>query len=298
MRFIFFAPATSFRRLPGRECLQRWDAPVAAPERTARYETRWSMDPGRAAHFPTDYDEYASTYAWARSAVSWVLDPLERLLGNLAANAAVLEIGCGTGNYIRALADRSPGPAYVGLDRSRPMLKEAQRSPLSVSYVLGDAARDLPYRDQAFALAFAVDVIQHIDDVSRFFMEAHRVLAPGGRMVLVTDSQDTLTRRSLTAFFPELLPIELARYPAIPVLHDEAARAGLQLLSQEQMSGEIALTDQFLARLAARCSSAMRLIAPSDHAAGMARVRAAQDRGETWLSCYEIIHYSRRGDEA
>ena len=155
-----------------------------------------------------------------------------------------------------------------------------------------------PFKPALFDVVWCSGVLHHTPDTAGTVVEAHRVLAPGGRMVLVTDSQDTLTRRSLTAFFPELLPIELARYPAIPVLHDEAARAGLQLLTQEQVSGEIALTDQFLARLAARCSSAMRLIPPSDHAAGMERVRAAQDRGETWLSCYEIIHYSRRGGVA
>jgi SAM-dependent methyltransferase len=157
--------------------------------------------------------------------------------------------------------------------------------------VLGDAARDLPYRDRTFALAFAVDVIQHIDHLSRFFAEAARVVSANSHLVLVTDSEDTLARRSLTTFFPELLPIELARYPAIGLLHEEAAAAGLQLSSREQVSGEISLTDEFLKRLAAKCSSAMRLIAPSEHALGMARVRAAQARGETWFSCYEVIHY-------
>jgi SAM-dependent methyltransferase len=247
----------------------------------------------RTADYPTDYDDYAPTYAWARSAVPWVLHPLERSLRSVRADAAVLEIGCGTGNYIRGLAAHAPGLLYVGFDLSQPMLREAQRAPSVIHFVRGDAARDLPYRVGTFALVFAVDVIQHIDDVARFYVEAGRVLATAGRLIVVTDSAETMARRSLTAFFPELLPIELARYPAMSVLHDAAARAGLQLVTQEQVSGEIPLTDEFLAKLEAKCSSAMRLIDPSKHAAGMARVRAAQARGATWVSCYELLCYRR-----
>lgn|SRR5688572_8274209 len=245
------------------------------------------------ADFPTDYDQYAATYAWARFAVPWILDPLAVLLDDLPAHAAVLELGCGTGNYIRALSAGRPSLRYAGFDRSLPMLRESQRSSAMVHYVLGDAARDLPFRAGTFACAFAVDVIQHIADVPRFFAEAGRVLSADSRLVIVTDSEATMARRSLTRFFPELLSIELARYPALPVLHEAAARAGLRLDRQEQASGEIALSEEFIARLAAKCSSAMRLISPADHAAGMARVRAGRERGETWVSCYELIHYRR-----
>jgi len=35
----------------------------------------------------------------------------------------------------------------------------------------------------------------------------------------------------------------------------------------------------------------MRLLAPEYHAAGMARVREAQARGEQWRSCYTLLHY-------
>jgi hypothetical protein len=54
-------------------------------------------------HFPTDYDEFAPTYAWARSAVSWVVAPLSQLATRLASQSVVIEIGCSTGNYIGAL---------------------------------------------------------------------------------------------------------------------------------------------------------------------------------------------------
>jgi SAM-dependent methyltransferase len=240
-----------------------------------------------------DYDTYAPTYVWARWAVPWVVGPLAQSAAVLPRGATVLEIGCGTGNYIWALFNVHPELVYVGFDVSEPMLDQARSRGSAVTFVLGDASTRFPFPDESLALAFAVDVIHHVDALPRFFNEAHRVLAPSGKLIIVTDSEGTLRRRSLTRFFPEILPIELARYPPIPLLHKEAMRAGFHFVSQQEATGHVALDDEFLTRLEAKCSSAMRLMDPDAHAAGMARVREAGARGEHWLSCYDILVYSR-----
>jgi SAM-dependent methyltransferase len=243
--------------------------------------------------FPIDYDAYAPTYTWTRWAVPWVLQSLVQSASALPKGTRVLEIGCGTGNYICALIENRQDLIGFGVDISEPMLIEARSRGTSVQFVQGDAVARFPFEGAMFGLAFAVDVIHHLDDLTQFFDEAHRVLACGGELIIVTDSESTLRRRSLTRFFPEIREIELARYPTVSLLHSEAKRAGLRLMSQEEVSGRIALDDAFLARLEAKCSSGMRLMNPETHAAGMARVRAASERGEKWLSCYNVLSYKR-----
>ena len=100
----------------------------------------------------TDYDEYAPTYAWARWAVRWVVSPLARIAHALPADAAVLEIGCGTGNYIRALAETRNDLVYAGFDLSEPMLQEARRWGSSVTFVHGDAGKEFPFPMKEFSL--------------------------------------------------------------------------------------------------------------------------------------------------
>ncbi|MGH7573542.1 MAG: class I SAM-dependent methyltransferase [Longimicrobiales bacterium] len=247
----------------------------------------------KRASFPMDYDKYAPTYAWSRHAVPWVIRPLAEIVAALLAGAAVLEIGCGTGNYVNALANIRPNIAYFGFDLSESMLSEARACGRRVTFKAGDAAKEFPFPDRRFSLAFAVDVVHHIGNLRRFFAEAQRVLVSGGHLLIVTDSEETLRQRSLTVYFPEILPVELARYPRIAQLDDSAVRAGLDIASQSITEGYIPLDPEFLAKLEAKCSSSMRLITSEQHAAGMNRIRAAAARGDQWLSRYDVLHYVR-----
>lgn len=240
-----------------------------------------------------DYDAYAATYAHTRWAVPWILDPLTRAVRRQPGGAAIVEIGCGTGNYAIALAAAVPGYVYKGFDLSAEMLRVARGRSSAVEWSAGDAGRAFPFPDRSAALAFAVDVVHHVKRLDTFMREAARILVPDGSLMIVTDSEANMSRRSLTRFFPEILPIELARYPALEALSRAAAAAGLGLESEEPAAGDIALDDAFIAKLAAKCSSAMRLIPAAAHARGLARVREAAARGETWHSCYTILTWRR-----
>jgi len=240
-----------------------------------------------------DYDSYAPLYAQTRSAVPWILAPLARAVRAAPPGATIVEIGCGTGNYVSALAAFEPDRVYKGFDLSAEMLRVARGHSAAVEWSAGDADRAFPFAAASAALAFAVDVVHHLHHLETFFAEAARILFPGGHLLVVTDSEENMRRRSLTRFFPEILPIELARYPKLEMLRHAAAAAGLAFQSEELAAGEIPLDDAFIANVAAKCSSAMRLIPPAAHERGMARVRAAAARGETWYSCYTVLAWRR-----
>jgi SAM-dependent methyltransferase len=216
---------------------------------------------------------------------------LIRSVQGLSKGSTVIEAGCGTGNYICALAELRPDIAYLGFDLSQPMLDVAQARGTIVKFVQGDASTQFPCAEAVAALVFAVDVVHHLVDLQRFFQECRRVLGIDGRVIIVTDSYESMRARSLTKYFPEILRIEQQRYPGLQQLHSAATAAGLVFTLEEQAIGDIPLSEAFLAALEARCSSAMRLIPAEAHAAGMASVRAAQREGALWRSHYVVLHY-------
>jgi ubiquinone/menaquinone biosynthesis C-methylase UbiE len=95
----------------------------------------------------------------------------------------LLEVGCGTGNVIGALAAASPRRRCWATDARLEGLAHARaRWGKAVSLVQCDAT-DLPF-DGEFDLIGAFDVVEHIEDDEQAIRQAHRALRPGGGLVL------------------------------------------------------------------------------------------------------------------
>lgn len=93
-----------------------------------------------------------------------------------------LDLSCGPGAFVRALAAAVPGALVVGLDISRAMLEAAAqrtRSYPNVVLVRGDA-HSLPFTDEAFGGVNNAGALHAYDDPELVFREVRRVLVPGG----------------------------------------------------------------------------------------------------------------------
>ncbi len=96
-----------------------------------------------------------------------------------------LDLSCGTGLFVRALAAAAPGALVVGLDIARAMLEVAERRTKgygNVTLVRGDA-HTLPFVDGAFTGINNVGALHVYDDVEQVFREVWRVLQPGALYV-------------------------------------------------------------------------------------------------------------------
>lgn len=240
-----------------------------------------------------NYDDYASRYAHTRSAVEWVASPIKQELKLLPIGSSILEIGCGTGNYIIDLSNSIQDYNYFGFDISEGMLKAARSRYNKIRFSISNADERFPYPDRMFALEFMVDVIHHITKPDVCFKESSRTLKDNGLLLIVTDSFDDMKRRSLTKYFPEILDIELDRYPTFEELNLFTQSNGFKLVVTKQLEGITKLTDEFISKLEKKCSSAMRLMPDELHRKGIERVRLAQKRGDKWYSYYTMLKFEK-----
>jgi ubiquinone/menaquinone biosynthesis C-methylase UbiE len=134
------------------------------------------------------YREFAWTYdavAWAVSAGlwrRWALSALPELAGR------VLELGFGTGHVQLALAAR---PAVCGLDASPHMAARAAarlRRHGHTPRLVNGLAQQLPFATAAFDSLLATFPTEYMLDPATH-AELRRVLAPGGRLVIVPLAQ-------------------------------------------------------------------------------------------------------------
>jgi SAM-dependent methyltransferase len=123
------------------------------------------------------------------------------LLGGLAGRT-VVDVGCGGGRAVAELAER--GARAVGVDLDSEMIAVArERWPAGEFHVGG--ACGLPFGTGSVAGYRSDKVLHLLDDPARAVTEARRVLAPGGRAVLLgsdwdaiaVDSDDPETTRRL-----------------------------------------------------------------------------------------------------
>lgn len=93
--------------------------------------------------------------------------------------ARVLDVGCGVGQVVTRLNEA--GFEAHGVDVSQPNIERAQK--LCPRCQLYDGRR-LPFADNYFARAGALNVLEHVDEPEAFISDVVRVVAVGGKVVL------------------------------------------------------------------------------------------------------------------
>lgn len=120
----------------------------------------------------------------------WVLDILAPFPGDRLA-----DIGCGPGAYFSAVAQLGAGAdlSVLGIDMSTAMLVEARERGASAGITLDTIQADtqrLPLADDCCQRVMANHILYHVPDQIAALSEMARILAPGGRIVLVTNAAD------------------------------------------------------------------------------------------------------------
>lgn len=102
-----------------------------------------------------------------------------KVLNNLPANAKILEVGCGAGQFIRAIKQRLPSSDCYGFDISEVAINKAKEAGDGVNYLFGSASR-WPLADNFFDAVVIYDVLEHVESVEQTTAEVRRVLKTEG----------------------------------------------------------------------------------------------------------------------
>lgn len=143
------------------------------------------------------YDELFSTITWhdghlrspeRRERLRRAYAPFLRLVGE---DRDVLELGCGHGEQMKALAPRNR--SCVGVDISEAVLEHQADMPANVRLLIHDATNLFALEDASFDVAFSSQLVEHLhpDDLPRHLAEVSRVLRPGGRYICETPNAYT-----------------------------------------------------------------------------------------------------------
>lgn len=218
-----------------------------------------------------DYDQHAREYSRHRRAYPGLVEHLASLV---PAGGVVAEIGCGTANHLRGIAELGPCTA-IGLDPYAKMLEIAASSGCSARFVQGTAEdlSALGIEPGSADLIFSVDMVHYLADPSGYTGQAWTYLKPGGFFCTATDSEWVIRHRlPMTKYFPGTVPIELSRHHAIEDLERAARERGFIEVGDSVFGEEGTLADA--ARFRDKANSVMHLLPEDEWRAGLARLEA------------------------
>jgi SAM-dependent methyltransferase len=170
-----------------------------------------------------NYSETSATYDQIRVPIG-----VDAIIGGLRAGGLeparvrLLDAGCGTGSYLLALSQHLG--QLAGLDVSTGMLERARPKLAHTPHVVlhHGSVLAMPFADAHFDAVLFNQVLHHLDvpadasapaspewpNLRRALAESHRVLSPGGALVINTCSQQQLPECS---WYNALIPHAAAR---------------------------------------------------------------------------------------
>jgi SAM-dependent methyltransferase len=140
----------------------------------------WDSNPCGGA-----WRSYREWLDWYRATEPYIYEILDRYDWR---GVETLEVGCGQGTLVNHLAPK--GAVITGVDMSEGSLARALAGARELGHadrvrLLRADAERLPFADASFDAAISSGVLHHTPDTRRGIAEIHRVLRPGGRVVVM-----------------------------------------------------------------------------------------------------------------
>jgi SAM-dependent methyltransferase len=242
----------------------------------------------RSESLQSSYNSISGTYdrRYAINPLKGVADALRDLVRALSARW-VLEVGCGTGYWLKTLLPNVQ--RIIGLDASVGMLRKAFPLPASMDLVCG-SANSLPFAGKPFDLIFVVNAVHHFEDKRGFINQARQLLNAGGILGIVAmDISSAMGHSVIYDYFPGALEFDQSRFPSWEEMKAWMSQAGLDvqpLRTVERVCyekhGAAILEDHFIQR---HGNSQFMRMTDTQYQSGIDRIKsviaAAKKRGET-----------------
>ncbi|HZO15808.1 MAG TPA: class I SAM-dependent methyltransferase [Polyangiaceae bacterium] len=229
----------------------------------------------------TDYQRIAAIYDDAEFRHN---NPPDRHLGahleRVPGQFCVLDVACGTGNYLaaqRAVYD-DPRITWHGIDASEAMLERAR---LKLEGCALDCARAeaLPFDTASMHYLSNNFAFHHFADKARALDEMRRVLAAGGGLRITNIAPEYAPQWWAYEYFPQGKLEDQKRFWSVALLRHELEQRGFEVRAEVRITIERLSASEALRQARGRDQSSIAIVDEASFAAGIARLERDAEAG-------------------
>lgn len=236
-----------------------------------------------------DYSRIADQFDLGRTLSGTAIETWLRLIAQHIDEEnmqTLLDLGCGTGRFALPIARRFR-LSVTGADLSPEMLSKAIEKDLDklVRWHIQDAEH-LTYSDELFDIVFLSQLLQHVEHSQQVIREVHRVLRPGGVLLIRYAGLEQVQTDVEHVFFPEALLVDQLRYPTVTKVEEWLTTAGFKMISSEEVVQQsYQSAEAHLNAVEIKCMSVLTLISEDSFQEGTYKLRAyiEENPHDPWL---------------
>lgn len=243
------------------------------------------------AHHRTDYARIAKVYDELdlRHRIPRDEHLGERLVGGEGA-FAVLDVACGTGNYLRVQRGFFPDEriTWRGVDASPHMLEVARPKLPGVALEVA-RAESLPFADASFDYVSVNFAFHHFEDKHAALDEMTRVLAAGGGLRMSNLAIERMPDWWVFRFFPESRWEDEKRFWSCELILHELERRGFAVDIDVEVRLRRRPAEVLIGEAERRDLSSVAIVSPRCFEVGMGELRRLAEAGESVLDTIAVM---------
>ncbi len=242
----------------------------------------------------TDYSKIAERYDNNELRHNIPEDPLvEKLYELNKQNIKILDLACGTGNYLQKQLEyyRGYNIRWFGIDLSEEMLKKAKVKKLKAELIKGDAL-NLPFEDNFFDYIKLRFAYHHFADKTRAIDEIYRVLKTGGILSIVNLSHDYMNNSWVYRYFPGAIKIDKERFPSSEELYSKLDDRGFDVKAEINVTIKQFSYKEILKEANNRDMSQLSLISESEYEKGLNKIESDSKKNDSFTGDFALLNFT------
>jgi len=216
------------------------------------------------------------------------MDSLKAVLPDVP-TGRYLDLGCGTGRFTAILA-QTFACLVVGIEPSEAMLAVARAEDLpGVEWKQG-SAESIPLESGSVGLVFMSQVFHHLSRPQEALREIHRVLTPGGSLVIRNGTAENNEETEWLRCFPKALAFDGKRIPTRRALEETVCRQPFELTTRQTFRQLFASSyREYSEKIGQRGLSSLIALSDAAFGQGMERFRMWVDTQPPDQPVYEPV---------